>query len=143
VINIAQWEDKADAHAHESSLLALSQVIELKQKTLANMMKMLEIPGISDSHKSCILDDIMKLMQVIQDKENSMEELKNRKRKAPEVVSQFLANTRTLVVTASGAVSSAVPITHQNILTNIPSSSSVAAANDAMSPCKMTLQFFY
>jgi hypothetical protein len=41
------------------------------------MTKMLEIPGISESQKSHLLDDIMKLMQVIQEKENLMEALYN------------------------------------------------------------------
>jgi hypothetical protein len=50
------------------------------------MTKMLEIPGISDDHKSRILNDIMHLMEVIQEKENLMEGLYNRKRKAPAVL---------------------------------------------------------
>ena len=68
VINIAQLEDRADARAHESSLLALSQVIESKQKRMVNLTKMLEIPGLIEEHKTCIMGDIMTLMDIIQDK---------------------------------------------------------------------------
>ncbi len=125
--------------AHESSLLALSQVIESKQKTLANMTKMLEIPGISEDHKTRILGDIMKLMQVIQDKENLMEGLYNRKRKAPEVVSQLLvANTITPAVTSSGAATSTLPaITNQNAQRNAASSLTDNEADDGISPCNL------
>ncbi len=139
LINIAQLEDRADARAHESSLLALSQVIESKQKTLANMTKMLEIPGISEDHKTRILGDIMKLMQVIQDKENLMEGLYNRKRKAPEVVSQLLvANTITPAVTSSGAATSTLPaVTNQNAQRNAASSLTDNEADDGISPCNL------
>ena len=51
IINIAICEDKANARAPESSLLALSQVIESKQKRMVNLTKMLEIPGMIDEHK--------------------------------------------------------------------------------------------
>jgi hypothetical protein len=37
---IALCEEKAMAHAHESSLLALSWLIESKQKRMANLTKM-------------------------------------------------------------------------------------------------------
>ena len=63
------------ARAHESSLLALSQVIESKQKRMANLTKMLKIPGLIEEHKTRIMGDIMKLMEIIQDKENLMEEM--------------------------------------------------------------------
>ncbi len=95
-INIVQVEERADAHAHERSLHVLSQVIESKQKMLSNMTKMLEIPGLHE-HKSRILNDIMHLMQVIQEKGNLMEGLCNPKCKALAVVSDFLGNTTTPV----------------------------------------------
>ncbi len=130
VINIVQLEDRADARAHESSLLALSQVIESKQKTLANMTKMLEIPKISEDHKSCILDDIMHLMQVIQDKENLMEGLYNRKCKAPAVISEFLATATTPVPAVAGAASA---VTNPATATN-DNVSVAPVANEAMAP---------
>jgi hypothetical protein len=39
IVNIALVEDKAEARAHESSLLALAQVMESKQKRVANLTK--------------------------------------------------------------------------------------------------------
>ena len=95
VLNVAQCEDRAAARANESSLLALAQVIESKQKRMANLTKILAITGLIDEHKTRIMEDIMKLMDVIQQKENLMEDMYSRKRKAPSVVEEFLAATTT------------------------------------------------
>ncbi len=95
ILNVAQCEDRATAQAYESSLLALAQVIESKQKRMANLRKMLAIPGLIDEHKTRIIDDIMKLMDLIQQKENLMEDMYSRKCKAPSVVEEFLATTST------------------------------------------------
>ncbi len=50
-------------------------MIESKQKRMANLTKMLKIPGLIKEHKTRIMGDIMKLMEIIQDKENLMEEM--------------------------------------------------------------------
>ena len=65
ILNVAQVEDRATAHANESSLLALSQVVESKQKKKANLTKMLAIPGLIDEHKTHIMEDIVKLMDIV------------------------------------------------------------------------------
>ena len=75
VLNVARCEGRLNAWAYESSLLALAQVIESKQKRMANLTKMLAIPGLIDEHKTHIMEDIMKLMDIIQQKENLMEDI--------------------------------------------------------------------
>ncbi len=52
---------------------------------------MLEIPGLIDERKTQIMGDIMKLMDIIQDKEYLMEDMYNCKRKAPTVVEELLS----------------------------------------------------
>jgi hypothetical protein len=106
IVNIALVEDKAEARAHESSLLAFAKVIESKQKRMANLTKMLELPGLEERHRTHILDNIMTLMNIIQDKEILMEDMYNHKRKAPSVVSELLSGA-----TAKHAPSSAVHAT--------------------------------
>ncbi len=91
ILNVAQVEDRATSRAYESSLLALSQVIESKQKRMANLTKMLAIPGLIDEHKTHIMEDIMKLMDIIQQKENLMEDIYSHEHKAPSVVEEFLS----------------------------------------------------
>jgi hypothetical protein len=95
VLNVAQCEKKATAQAYERSLLAEAQVIESMQKRMANLTKILAIPGLIDEHKTCIMEYIMKLMDVIQQKENLIEYMFSQKRKAPSVVEEFLATTTT------------------------------------------------
>lgn len=49
--------------------LQFSQVIESKQKRMANLIKMLEIPRLMEEHEMRIMGDIMTLMEIIQGKE--------------------------------------------------------------------------
>jgi hypothetical protein len=58
---------------------------------MTNHTKMLEIPGLIDERKTQIMGDIMKLMDIIQDKEYLMEDMYNCKRKAPTVVEELLS----------------------------------------------------
>ncbi len=67
---------------------------------------MLELPGLEERHRTHILDNIMTLMNIIQDKEILMEDMYNHKRKAPSVVSELLSGA-----TAKHAPSSAVHAT--------------------------------
>jgi hypothetical protein len=90
MVIIAQAESWADQHSHECGMLALSQVIESKQKRVASLTKLLEIPGMEAAQKSQILDKIMELMEDIQDKENLMEQKSENKRKTLQLVEGFL-----------------------------------------------------
>jgi hypothetical protein len=53
----------------------ISQVTESKQKRMANLMKMLEILGLIEEHKMCIMGNILTLMKNIRDNKNLMEEM--------------------------------------------------------------------
>jgi hypothetical protein len=131
IVNIALCEDKAMARAHESSLLALSQVIESKQKRMANLTKMLEIPGLIEEHKTRIMGDIMTLMEIIQDKENLMEEMYSRKRKAPSVVAEILSGS-----TTTGVPASAVATTRTTV-TDVTNTSNDEEEPVDVSPCNL------
>jgi hypothetical protein len=52
-----------------AAYLQFSQVIESKQKRMANLIKMLEIPCLMEEHEMRIMGDIMTLMEIIQGKE--------------------------------------------------------------------------
>ncbi len=56
---IAQAENLTDQHTHECGMLALLQVIESKQKRVAALTKLLEIPNMEDMQKHQIMDKIM------------------------------------------------------------------------------------
>jgi hypothetical protein len=127
VLNVAQCEDRASARAYESSLLALAQVIESKQKRMANLTKMLAIPGLIDEHKTHIMEDIMKLMDVIQQKENLMEDTYSQKRKAPSVVEEFLATATTPKQTCAA--------TPAQVTTSVSAEISEGSEDD--SPCNL------
>ncbi len=90
MVIIAQAENCADQRSHECGMLALSQVIESKQKGVAALTKLLEIPGMEGEQKSKILDKIMELMSEIQEKENLMETKSENKRKTSDLIEGFL-----------------------------------------------------
>jgi hypothetical protein len=90
MVIIAQAESWADQRSHEYGMLALSQVIESKQKRVASLTKLLEIPGMEAGLKSQILDKIMELMNDIQGKENVMELKSENKQKPSELIDGFL-----------------------------------------------------
>ena len=90
MVIIAQAENRAEQRSHECGMLALSQVIESKQKRVAALTKLLEIPGMEGEQKSKILDKIMELMSEIQEKENLMETKSENKRKTSDLIEGFL-----------------------------------------------------
>ena len=90
MVIIAQAENRADQRSHECGMLALSQVIESKQKRVASLTKLLEIPGMEAGQKTQILEKIMELMADIQDKENIMEQKSENKRKPSDLIDGFL-----------------------------------------------------
>jgi hypothetical protein len=90
MVIIAQAENRADQRSHECGMLALSQVIESKQKRVAALTKLLEIPNVEAGQKHRIMDKIMELMSEINDKENPMEGKAENKRKTSELIEGFL-----------------------------------------------------
>jgi hypothetical protein len=57
------------------------------------------------------MGDIMTLMEIIQDKENLMEEMYSRKRKAPSVVAEILSGSTTTGVPASAVATTRTTVT--------------------------------
>ncbi len=55
-VQIAQAESRADQCFHDCNALALTQVIESKQKRVTALTKFLEIPGVDSDQKSKILE---------------------------------------------------------------------------------------
>jgi uncharacterized protein YoxC len=126
MVIIAQAESQADQRSHECGMLALSQVIESKQKRVASLTKLLEIPGTEAAQKSQILDKIMKLMEDIQDKENFMEQKSENEHKTSQLVEGFLqqstaesgkSNVKTPQVSdpLDENAASVLPVTLQNL----------------------------
>ena len=74
-------EDRAEALANQSSLLALSQVITSKQKRVATLTQMLAVNGLSETIKGGIYEQVVALLAEILEKENLMEEFHHKKRK--------------------------------------------------------------
>jgi hypothetical protein len=91
LVNIAQMEDRAEALATQSNLLALSQVINSKQKRVHTLTQMLGCGNLSDSIKDGLYDQVVKLMEEISEKENMMEAYHQKKRKTHTVVSELLS----------------------------------------------------
>ncbi len=91
LVNIAQMEDRAEALATQSNLLALSQVINSKQKRVHTLTQMLGCGNLSDSIKDGLYDQVVKLMEEISEKENMMEAYHHKKRKTHTVVSELLS----------------------------------------------------
>jgi hypothetical protein len=102
MVIIAQAENRADQRSHECGMLALSQVIESKQKRVASLTKLLEIPGMEAGQKTQILEKIMELMADIQDKENIMEQKSENKRKPSDLIDGFLKQGIAETAKASG-----------------------------------------
>jgi len=78
------------------------------------------------------MGDIMKLMEIIQDKENLMEEMYSRKRKAPSVVTEILSGTTTSTVPASAVATTGTAVT---IVTN--TSTDEQEDDVDVSPCNL------
>ena len=80
-------------------------------------MKMLEILGLIEEHKMCIMGNIMTLMKNIRDNKNLMEEMYGHQCKEPSVVAEILYGT-----TASTVPASAIPATQTTVITVITTS---------------------
>ncbi len=69
-VKTAQAESRADQCTHECYTLALTQVLESKQKRVAALTKLLEILGMVSEQKSKILEKVMQLMEEIKHDRN-------------------------------------------------------------------------
>jgi hypothetical protein len=93
MVIIAQAENCAYQRSLECGMLALLQFIELKQKRVADLTKLLEIPNMEAMQKHQIMDKIKELMSEINDKENLMEGKAENKRKTSELNFFFAAGS--------------------------------------------------
>jgi hypothetical protein len=75
MVIIAQAENRAKQHSIECNVLVLTQVIESKQKWVASLTKLLEIPGMDSEQKTEILDKVMALMAEIQQDEKDLHQV--------------------------------------------------------------------
>ncbi len=88
---IAQAEIRADQCTHECNVLALTQVIESKQKHVAVLTKLLEISGMDSEQKAKILEKVMQLMEEIKSNENLLRENSQNKRMKCQIVNYLIA----------------------------------------------------
>ncbi len=91
LVNIAQMEDRSDALATQSNLLALTQVINSKQKRVHTLTQMMGCGNLSDTIKAGLYDQVVKLMEEISEKENLMESYHLKKRKTHAVLAELLS----------------------------------------------------
>ncbi len=89
-VQIAQAESRADQHTHECNVLALTQVIESKQKHVGALTKLLEILWMDGGQKSIILEKIMELMGEIEKDEKVLQESAQYKRLKSNILESFL-----------------------------------------------------
>ncbi len=89
-VQIAQAESRADQCSHKCNVLALTQVIESKQKRVSALTKLLEIPGMDGDQKSKILEKVMELMEEIERDEKVLQENAQNKRMKSHIVESFL-----------------------------------------------------
>ena len=80
LVIIAQAESRADQRSHECNVLALTQLIESKQKRVASFTKLLQIPGMESEQKTKILDKVVELMEEIQADEKFKGQVSQNKR---------------------------------------------------------------
>ncbi len=102
-VQIAQAESRADQHSHECKVLALTQVIESKQKRVSALTKLLEIPGMDGDQKSKILEKVMELMEEIERDEKVLQENAQNKKMKSHIVESFLllgGGTNTTITSA-------------------------------------------
>jgi hypothetical protein len=116
LINIAQMEDRAEALANQSNLLALSQVINSKQKRVNTLTQMLWCNHLPDAIKTGLYDQVVALMEEISEKENLMEEYHQKKRKTHTIVADLLlddkkADGTVAISTASATAASSATAT--------------------------------
>ncbi len=90
MVIIAQAESRAEQRSLECSVSAMMQVIESKQKRVASLTKLLEIPGMEESQRAKILDKVMELMGEIEQEENVLHEASQNKRAKSDLVEMFL-----------------------------------------------------
>jgi hypothetical protein len=90
LVIIAQAESRADQRSHECNVLALTQLIESKQKWVASFTKLLQIPGMESEQKTKILDKVMELMEEIQADEKVLGQVSQNKRQKSQLVESFL-----------------------------------------------------
>lgn len=70
-------------------MLALSKGIDLKQKQVAALTKLIEKHSMTGEQKDQIMDQVMELMTEINDKENLMEVKEENKHKTLELIEVF------------------------------------------------------
>ncbi len=109
MVIIAQAESRADQRSHECNLLALTQVIESKQKRVASLTKLLENPGMEGKQKSSILNKIMELMNDIQDNEETLQQISQSKRNKSDLIESFLTGTIVAKITKAALAASSTP----------------------------------
>jgi hypothetical protein len=63
MVIIKQAENHADQRSYECGMLALSQVIESKQKWVAALTKLLKIPNMEAMQKHQIMDKTMEFIR--------------------------------------------------------------------------------
>jgi hypothetical protein len=107
LINIAQMEDWAEALANQSNLLALSQVINSKQKRVNTLTQMLGFNHLPDAIKTGLYDRVVALMEEISEKENLMEEYHQKKRKTHTIVADLLSDNKKADGTVATSTASA------------------------------------
>ena len=90
LVVIAQAESRADQRSHECNMLALTQVIESKQKRVASFTKLLQIPGMESEQKNLILGKVMELMEEIKEDEKILCQVSQNKRQKSQLVESFL-----------------------------------------------------
>jgi hypothetical protein len=71
-------------------VLVLTQVIESKQKWVASLTKLLEIPEMDAEQRTKILDKVIDLMDEIQQDEKDLQQVSQNKRMKSDIVDSFL-----------------------------------------------------
>ena len=112
-VQIAQAESRADQRTHECNVLALTQVVESKQKRVGALTKLLEIPGMEGDQKSRILEKVMELMEEIERDEKVLQENAQNKRLKSNIVESFLLLGGGINTTPPAA--QALPVTPHNL----------------------------
>ncbi len=71
-------------------MLVLTQVIESKQKWVASLTKLLEIPGMDTEQRTKILEKVIDRMDEIQKDEKDLHQASQNKRMKSDIVDSFL-----------------------------------------------------
>jgi len=106
IVIIAQAENRAEQQSIKCNVLVLTQMIESKQKWLASLTKLLEIPGMDAEQRTKILNKVIDLMDEIQQDEKDLHQVSQNKRMKSDIVDSFLT---TATISTNGKASEVTP----------------------------------